>query len=184
MRVGLRTRLAIGAMALAALGTTAAVVASAEIASAAPTRGLEVLRATITEVNGQGVGPTTDAGVVSQHGVVQEIPSLKTDPKGSSRALIVERVGTFTVLNTGGQVVLPKSNPITCAFSATIVGQRSRVVAGTGLYAHETGLYVDTLRINGFNKRALVAPFKCTAQTLFDTVNVTAVGNINLHPVV
>jgi hypothetical protein len=163
-------------------GTTGGLLASA--ASATPTRGPEIVRSTQYSVGtGLAVGPWSGRGVIHNHGIVTQIPSLITDPAGSSRETLADPAGSFTVLVTGGTAGAPNINPTTCAFNVVVRGLGVKVVSGTGAYANAAGHLVARLAIDGTLSR--LATGACnpspTAPSVFQTDNVTAVGHINLH---
>lgn len=167
--------------ALAMVGTTGALVASA---NAAPTRGPEVIHSTQYEVGaGFGVGPWSGRGPISSNrGNITGIPSRRGDPANSGRVLLIDPVGSITVLTTGGDFFPGRTNPFTCAFTATIRSIRATVVSGTGFYRHATGGFVVTVMVNGFQPRFLNGQCNFNANnSAFETDNATAVGFIDLH---
>ena len=111
-----------------------------------PSRGREVIRTTQYEVGtGEAVGTWSGHGAIHNYGNATDLPSLATDPTGSSRHMIIDPAGSLTVLASGGNPGAFDLNPVACAFHASINGITAKVVAGTGAYAKATG----TLRANG-----------------------------------
>jgi hypothetical protein len=168
---------------LAGLGSvTGALVASA---NAAPTAGPEVIHSTQYEVgSGLAVGPWTGKGPISSNrGNITGIPSARRDPPNSGRVLLIDPVGSITVLTTGGNFFPGRTNPFTCAFTATVRDIRATVVSGTGFYRHTTGGFVVTVNINGFQPRFLNGRcnFSGNGPSAFETDNAVAVGFIDLH---
>jgi hypothetical protein len=180
MHIWKRGLLALSALALVG-SVTGGLVASA---NAIPTRGPEVIHSTQYEVgSGFGVGPWTGRGPISTNrGNITGIPSLKTDPVNSGRVLLIDPVGSITVLTTGGNFFPGRENIFTCGFTARITGITARVVGGTGFYRHATGGFVVTVNVNGFQPRLLNGNCNFNAQfSAFETDNAVAVGFIDLH---
>ncbi len=166
----------------AAGGTTAGLLASQ--ASAAPTRGPEIISGTQYAVgNGFGVGPWTGHGVIRTTGVVTDIASLPTDPANSNRHTLLDPSGSFTVLTTGGTNPTPNINPVTCSFRFTIRHIDAKIVSGSGAYANATGRFDATASVNAVLQR--LPDGSCDMNQndppAYTTTHVTAVGHINLH---
>jgi hypothetical protein len=153
-------------------------------ASATSTRGREVIHTVQYRVgDGQGVGPWTGRGPISSNrGNITDLPSLTTDPTGSSRTILIDPAGSFTTLNTGGTFVPGRSNQFTCFFSGIIRGLSAHIVSGTGAYSKATGNLNVTLSISGFNPRLPNGQCNGNADnSAFETDTALAVGRVNLH---
>jgi hypothetical protein len=162
-------------------GTTAGLLATA--ASAQPTRGREVIRATQYEVGaGEAVGPWTGHGAVNTRGNVTNVASLPTDPAGSSRTTLVDPTGSFTVLTTGGNPGKFHLNPVSCAFRVNVSGINVKIASGTGAYANATGHFTASVHVDGFLAHTATGACDQNNPSAFETDNVVAVGHINLHP--
>jgi hypothetical protein len=164
-------------------GATGGILAST--ASAAPTRGVEVVHAVQYSVNGgTNVGPWAGRGPISGRGNITDVPSLKTDPVNSSRTTLVNEAGSFTTLNTGGNFIPGPGNPFTCAQTAKVRGINVHIVSGTGRYRNATGNLVVNINIQAVQPRNKTFPFACNFNapaSAFETDTATAVGFVNLH---
>lgn len=173
----------LGLSVLAAVGgTTGGLLASQ--ASAAPTRGVEVVHTVQYSVNGgENVGPFTARGPISGRGnITDAVPSLKTDPPNSSRTTLVNEAGSFTTLNTGGDFIPGPGNPFTCAQTARVRGLNVHIVSGTGRYRNATGNLVVNINIQAVQPRLPNGRCNFNAQnSAFETDTATAVGFVNLH---
>jgi hypothetical protein len=164
-------------------GTAGGLLASA--ASASPTRGPEVLHVTSYSVGaGEGSGPWSGHGAVNTRGnITDDVASLPTDPANSSRHLLVDPTGSFTVLATGGTNPTPKVNMTTCFVIFTVRNVNVKIVSGTGAYANATGRFNATVVNTGYLNRTATGACN-TAENIapaFSTTYVTAKGRINLH---
>ena len=157
----------------------------ASAATAAPTRGIEVIRTVQYEVNGgTSVGPWAGRGPISNRGNITDVPSLKIDPPNSSRTTLVSAAGSFTTLNTGGTFIPGRQNPFTCAFTAQFRNLNAHVVSGTGAYRNLTGNLNVDISISGVQPRNARFPFACNFRadnSAFETDTAVAVGFVNLH---
>lgn len=143
----------------------------------------QTLRVTVYEVypNGhpEGTGPIRVDGVVNGKGVDQHIASVPSDPPNSIRDVSTFANGSFTVVSTGGAVTASKVDD-NCHISFRIHGLQTDVVSGTGAFAHATGHFTDELKLAGVLPRNSDGSCNQNVNPLFDTVQITAHGHLQL----
>ena len=172
----------LAASVLAVTGGTAGGLLASSV-GASPTRGVEVVHAVQYEVNGgTSVGPWSGRGPISGNGNITDVASLPADPANSSRTTLVNPSGSFTTLNTGGNFVPGRMNPITCAFTGRVNGINVHIVSGTGRYRNATGNLVVNIAISGVDPRNPNLSCNFNADnSAFETDSAVAVGFVNLH---
>jgi hypothetical protein len=177
----------VASVALATVTTPVALLTTQ--AGAQPTRGVEAVNVTVYEVGtppsspaiSVGGGPATLGGVVTAKGTNADMPSLSTDPAGSTRSTVAVPNGTLTVLLTGGKFKVASLNPTTCRFIANQTNGKATIVSGTGVFSAATGTFKVNASITGTLPRNPGGGCSNTAGPITDVVQAQAVGNINLH---
>src|SRR5215472_14082920 len=106
-----------GGIALAASTATA-------VPAAAAASGSETLTGTLVTSGVSGTRTVISSvliarGVFNGVGRIVELPSLPTDPPGSSRDDLVFPEGTLHLLSTGGEITSLSLNPRNCRFRLT-----------------------------------------------------------------
>jgi hypothetical protein len=173
--------------ALATVSTPTALLTTQ--AGAQPTRGAAAVNVTVYEVGTPPSGPTTSVGggpatiggLVSARGTDADVPSLATDPAGSTRSTVAFPDGTFTVLLTGGKFKLASLNNTTCKFIANVNNQKATIVSGTGIFSAASGTFRVDASITGTLPRSPGGGCSQAANPITDVVQAQAVGHINLH---
>jgi len=143
MRLRIRRRLLIGGIAcLVAPGLTSVALLSAPSAGAASRGG--VIYAYGTPALSGPDGTIVIAGAVGDYGPTIKVDRAgHTDPTGTFGKLVLQR-GTIMINNTALQRAIQAGsrhahlNPATCSLHGTISAP-SKIVSGTGAYAHITG---------------------------------------------
>jgi hypothetical protein len=158
-------------------------------AGAQPTKGAEAVNVTVYEVGtppsspttSVGGGPATLGGLVAAKGTNADVPSLSTDPAGSTRSTVATPNGTLTVLLTGGKFKVASLNPTTCRFIANQTNGKATIESGTGIFSAATGTFKVNASITGTLQRNPGGGCSNTTSPITDVVQAQAVGNINLH---
>jgi hypothetical protein len=140
---------------LAAAGALAISAATA-LPAAAATSGSETLRGTLVTSGVSGTRTVLSSvvvatGVFTGVGRIVEVPSLPTDPPGSSRDDLVFPEGTIHLLSitVGASFSL---NPHSCLFRLTLQ-QTGEITGGTGQFADATSSSTGTVSAQGLLPR-------------------------------